>query len=90
MDGSIGSEKEHLGIVIVAIACPRFWPHISAQDARDLCRAKALFSRFWPNPLPQDGSGLRKPKTKKYRGKSQKSKNRRNEGTIVPLFPELR
>ena len=32
MDGSIGNKKAHLGTVIVAIACPRFWPQISAQN----------------------------------------------------------
>ena len=43
MDGSIGSEKEHLGIVIVAIACPRFLPQISPQNTLRPLPCKGIF-----------------------------------------------
>ena len=48
MDGSIGSEKEHLGIVIVTIASPRFLPQISPQNPLRLLPCNGIFRPFQP------------------------------------------
>jgi len=48
MDGSIGSEKAHLGIVIVAIACPCFLPQIFPQNALRPLPCEGIFRAFQP------------------------------------------